>query len=132
MNATDFRPISCCTVIYKSVSKIMCNRLKKVLPYIISPSQGAFVQGRELLCNVLLSQELARGYNRQHISPTCLMKIDLRKAYDSVQWDFIEEMMEHMRFPKIFIKWVMACVKPHSLPSFLMGGQQCISKGEGG
>ena len=79
MNATDFRPISCCTVIYKSVSKIMCNRLNNVLPYIISPSQGAFVQGRELLYNVLLSQELARGYNRQHISPRCLMKIDLRR-----------------------------------------------------
>ena len=59
-------------------------RLKEVLPTIIDPSQAAFIPGRELLYNVLISQDLARGYQRQHITPRCLLKIDLQKAFDSV------------------------------------------------
>ena len=54
MSANDFRTISCYTVVYKIISKILCKRLKKVLPIITHPSQGAFEQGRELLYNVLL------------------------------------------------------------------------------
>ena len=62
----DFRPISCCNVIYKCITKLVCARLKEVLPHLIDAGQGAFVQGRELLFNVLLCQDLARGYNRKH------------------------------------------------------------------
>jgi len=69
MIAADFRPISCCNVVYKSISKLLYSRLKKVLPAIVNPSQGAFVKGRELLYNVLLSQEVARGYNRKIYPP---------------------------------------------------------------
>ena len=55
-SATKFRPISCCNVIYKAISKILCKRIKEVLPYIIEQSQGSFVKGRELLYNVLICQ----------------------------------------------------------------------------
>jgi len=64
--AKDFRPISCCIIIYKCITKLLCNRLKEVLPHIIDASQGAFVKGREMLFNVLLCQDLARGYQRKH------------------------------------------------------------------
>jgi len=63
--ASDFRPISCCNVIYKTITKPICSRLKGVLPTIINEGQRAFVQGRELLFNVLLCQDLTRGYNRK-------------------------------------------------------------------
>jgi len=52
--AYDFRPILCCNVIYKCISKLISQRIKKVLPSIINPSQGAFMKGRELLYNVLI------------------------------------------------------------------------------
>ena len=50
----DFRPISCCLVIYKLISKLICNRLKLVLNDIICSSQGAFIAGHSILHNVLL------------------------------------------------------------------------------
>ena len=87
-NVSEFRPISCCNVIYKVISKLLCMTLKEVLPSIIDQSQGAFIKGRELLYNVLICQDIVRGYQRKHISPGCIHKIDLQKAFDSVYWGF--------------------------------------------
>ena len=52
--ASAFRPISCCNVMHKCISKLICLRLKKVLPHLIDPSEAAFVQGREILYNILI------------------------------------------------------------------------------
>lgn len=80
----DYRPIACCQTLYKVVSKMLCFRLAKVLRAIIGEHQGAFVQGRSILHNVLIGQDLLRGYNHTKISPHCLIKIDIQKAYDTV------------------------------------------------
>lgn len=60
-NAQEYRPIACCTVIYKIISKMLCEIFKEVLPKLVDKNQGAFIQGRFILHNVLLSQELMRG-----------------------------------------------------------------------
>lgn len=60
----DFRPIACCSVIYKCITKILANRLKSYLSDIISRNQSAFVEGRNISDNVLLAQELVKGYGR--------------------------------------------------------------------
>lgn len=75
----DYRPIACCNTIYKIVSKILSNRLKKVLPEIISVNQSAFVAGRSIAQKVLIFQDLVRLYNRKHTTKNCLIKIDLKK-----------------------------------------------------
>ena len=118
----DFRPISCCNVIYKVISKILALRLRPVLGGIIDPAQSAFMEGRSMIENIHLVQELLRKYNRKRISPRCLIKVDLRKAYDSVSWEFIAEVMTGLKFPDIFIGWVMECVTSPSYSIALNGG----------
>ncbi|XP_039024922.1 uncharacterized protein LOC120158052 [Hibiscus syriacus] len=80
----DYRPISCCSVVYKTISKILFKRLNKLLPEVISPNQSAFVRGRTIIDNTLIAQELVKGYGRKQISPRCALKIDLQKAFDSL------------------------------------------------
>lgn len=109
VSAAQFRPISCCNVLYKYLSKMVCRRLKKVLPSIISNSQAAFVKRRSLVHNILICHDLIRHYRRK-TSPRCLMKIDLRKAYNIVRWEFIAEMLHAYKFPPKFIQMVMECV----------------------
>ncbi|XP_031392075.1 uncharacterized protein LOC116204137 [Punica granatum] len=106
----DFRPISCCNVVYKCISKVLANRLKEVLPDIISLNQTAFVQGRKISDNVLLAHELVRNYHRQGISPRCAIKIDLMKAFDSLSWEFILNSLEALDFPPCFLWWIKGCI----------------------
>jgi len=95
-SASNFRPISCCNVIYKVISKFLSAGLKEVLPSLIDHCQGAFVRGREIIYNVLICQDLAQGYHRKHISTRCMMKVDLKKAFDSVHWHFLELFVSHL------------------------------------
>ncbi|GKC11412.1 RNA-directed DNA polymerase, eukaryota, reverse transcriptase zinc-binding domain protein [Tanacetum coccineum] len=60
---SDFRPVTCCNVIYKCISKILTNRIKKALCEVVSPNQSAFIPGRQITDNILISQELIRGYS---------------------------------------------------------------------
>lgn len=106
----DYRPISCCNVIYKVISKILANRLKKVLPKFISPNQSAFVKDRLLMENVLLASELVKNYHQESISARCAIKIDLSKAFDSVQWPFLFSTLKVLGFPDKFTHWLKLCV----------------------
>ncbi|KAK4384301.1 hypothetical protein Sango_3074500 [Sesamum angolense] len=100
---SDFKPISCCNVFYKVITKIIVQRLRLVLDRLISPSQDAFVLSRSIGDNILLAQELFTGYNRQGLHMRCALKVDLRKAYDTVEWDFLIAVLQLFGFPGTFI-----------------------------
>jgi hypothetical protein len=107
---TNFCPISCCNTVYKCIAKILVRRIKAVLPSLVGPYQIAFISGRRISDNILLSQELMKGYQKFTGPACCAMKVDLMKAYDSVQWDFIDATLIKMGFPRTVIDWIMVCV----------------------
>lgn len=119
---SDFRPISCCNVIYKAITKIIATRLAPILDGLLDMAQGAFVPGRSMAENIFLVQELIRRYGRKRISPRAIIKIDLRKAFDTIDWDFLEEMLGALKFPRRFVKWIMLCVRTPSYSLSINGG----------
>ncbi|KAL0290981.1 UNVERIFIED_CONTAM: Transposon TX1 uncharacterized protein [Sesamum radiatum] len=121
-SVAEFRPISCCNVIYKVITKILVSRIRESLDLLISPSQNAFVPGRLISDNVLLAQELFSGYNQCRLPPRCALKVDLRKAYDTVEWDFLIATLQLFGFPATFIRWIEECVTSAHYSVVVNGG----------
>ena len=99
----DFRPISLIGCIYKILAKVLANRLRKVMPYLVDERQTAFIKGRHLLHGVLVANEVIEEARRSKKS--CMVfKVDFEKAYDSVSWQFLIYMLKRMGFHERWIR----------------------------
>ncbi|XP_074271073.1 uncharacterized protein LOC141594994 [Silene latifolia] len=79
----EFRPISCCNVVYRVISKFLCARLV---------------------------EDLIRLYERPNATPRCMFRIHLQKAYDTVEWTFVDQLMDMLKFPVKFKEIIMQCI----------------------
>ncbi|MFS7905001.1 putative RNA-directed DNA polymerase [Helianthus anomalus] len=129
---TDYRPISCCNTLYKCISKIISDRMKDGLADIVSINQSAFVSGRRISDNILLTQELMHNYHRKVSPPRCAFKIDIQKAYDTVEWSFLEGTLTGFGFHTKMVKWIMACVASTSFSLAINGNLFGYFKGKRG
>jgi hypothetical protein len=95
------------------VSKVLANRLKEVLPSVISSNQSAFIPGRLIMDNVLAAYETLHTMHTNMWSKVGFMgiKLDMSKAYDRVEWKFLEVVMEKLGFSQRWISLVMVCVR---------------------
>ncbi|KAJ9536534.1 hypothetical protein OSB04_un000286 [Centaurea solstitialis] len=134
-NATrvsDFRPISCCSVLYKVISKVISERIKPYLAGIVGPTQSAFIPGRRITDNILMAHELVAGYQRDTGHPRCAFKIDLRKAYDTVDWNFLIKMLCGFGFHPVLCRWIEEMLNTTSFSIALNGETVGFFKGARG
>jgi hypothetical protein len=109
----DWRPIPLCNVLYKVVAKVLANRLKVVLHKCISDNQSAFVPGRSILDNAMAAIELVhymKAKTRGKRGDVAL-KLDISKAYDRIDWEYLRDIMSTMGFSQKWISWIMLCVE---------------------
>ncbi len=100
-------------MIYKIIATVLANRLKKILPQIISKSQSAFVPSRLISDSILIAFETL--HHLQHMKRGrhgyMALKLDMSKAYGRVEWVFLEKIMLRMGFHSKWVSMVMECVR---------------------
>lgn len=115
-----FRPIALCNVIYKIISKVIANRLKPLLPLLISPEQTGYVEGCQILDDIILTHEVIHSL-KQTKNPGMLLKIDLSKAFDKLSWSYMRQILAAYGFSPTWIRWVMSLISS-SFYSILVNG----------
>lgn len=108
----DLRPISLCNMLFKIGSKVLANRMKLVLNSVISENQRAFIPGRLISDNMMISFEVMHYLKRKTTGKTGSMalKLDLNKAYDRVEWKFLGDVLTKMGFSARWMQLIIKCV----------------------
>ncbi|KAA3489773.1 reverse transcriptase [Gossypium australe] len=121
----NFRPISLCTVLYKLVTKTIANRMQNIMGTCIDQVQSAFVPDRLILDNILLAYEILHTFRQKRTGKKGYMavKLDMSKAYDRVEWDFIKEVMNKMGFASNWIELIIKCITSVSYTVIINGSR---------
>ncbi|KAA3474032.1 reverse transcriptase [Gossypium australe] len=111
-NISQFRPISLCNVIYKIIAKVVVNRMSHIIGHCINEAQGAFIAGRQISDNTLIAYEILHSLKtrKKCKQGNFALKLDMSKAYDRVEWDFLAGMLTSLGFCQERIILVMRCV----------------------
>ena len=101
----DFRPTSLVCSLYKLIAKVLANRMKKIMGRLVSKAQKAFVKGRQILDAPLITNEVIDSMLRKG-EKGILCKLDIKKAYDQINWSFVLTVLQKMGFGRRWIAWI--------------------------
>jgi hypothetical protein len=116
-NVKQFRPICLLNVSFKIFTKLIMDRLARFTGKIIAGSQTAFIKGGYILDGAVMLHEIVHELHTKKMEGV-MFKIDFEKAYDSVSWEFVEEVMIRKGFDKKLRNWIMSSIR---------GGLVCIN-----
>ncbi|KAK9927793.1 hypothetical protein M0R45_024959 [Rubus argutus] len=116
----DYRPISLVTSLYKIIAKVLASRLKEVLGGTISIAQGAFVKGRQILDAVLVANEVVEETKKKK-NEGLFLKVDFEKAYDHIEWTFLDHVLEQKGFGQRWRKWIGGCLQSANFSIMING-----------
>jgi hypothetical protein len=122
VEVAEFRPVSLIHSISKIVSKALVLRLNKPLPPLIEENQSAFVKGRSIHDNFFMVQRSVRNLHRKKI-PMLMLKLDMEKAFDSVSWSFLLQILQHRGFGPRCIAKIVALISTANTGVFVNGGE---------
>jgi hypothetical protein len=127
----DFWPISLCNCLYKIISKVISRRLKVILSKHISGEQFGFLEGRKIHEAIGVAQEGLHNIKLKKLRAT-VIKLDLSKAFDRVNWLYIRMLLIHLGFGLEFVNWIMACLNSVSFSILLNGSTTTFFQAERG
>ncbi|GJZ08989.1 putative RNA-directed DNA polymerase, eukaryota, reverse transcriptase zinc-binding domain protein [Tanacetum coccineum] len=134
MKKTPGQLVKCCVCEALSVKgrghRSISNRMKESLSDLVSLNQSVFVPGRRISDNILLTQELMHTYHLDRGTLRCAFKVDIQKAYDTVDWKFLHDMLVGFGFHPRMIGWIMECVTSTSFSLSINGSLHGYFKGK--
>ena len=107
---SNWRPITLLNVDYKIASKVIAKRIERVLPYLIHPDQTGFMKGRYIGQNIRLINDILRQTELQKI-PGILLLLDFQKAFDTLDWSFIQKTLDLFNFGNVIKRWITTFYK---------------------
>ncbi|CAN0877256.1 LINE-1 retrotransposable element ORF2 protein [Linum grandiflorum] len=123
VDMTQFRPISLCSVVYKALTKCLANRIRSHMAQLIGPNETSFVPGRQISENIIILQEVVHTLRlKKGKRGAFVIKLDLSKAFDRLEWSFVEDTLRRANLPNKFIEIAMACISTPSTQIQWNGG----------
>ena len=120
---SDFRPIALSNSIYLIIIKVLANRLREVMDGLISPLQSAFIPWRQMIDNIVMAEEIVTAWLRSGTTGF-LWKVDFAKAYDSIDWRYLWNVLRRRGFSEEWVRWMKLCVTTSSCSVLINGRPQ--------